>query len=83
MATPDPRIEYAPTARGSCKRCGVGIAKGDLRIQQYKRSGFHDGFVRGAQCPVDFGDSSDIRSHRALSVTPLRAVMNNNHHDPH
>ena len=42
---PEPlSVDYAPTGRAACKKCGSAIADGSVRVGRLVRSRFHDGF---------------------------------------
>ena len=37
-------LDYAPTGRAACKKCGSNIGDGSIRVSKKVRSRFHDGF---------------------------------------
>ena len=37
-------LDYAPTGRAACKKCGSNIGEGQVRVSKKVRSRFHDGF---------------------------------------
>ena len=60
---PEPlSVDYAPTGRAACKKCGSAIGDGSVRIGRLVRSRFHDGLdtqLYHWRCGSDYASSLD------------------------
>eukprot|EP00002_Diphylleia_rotans_P016013 TRINITY_DN3108_c0_g2_i1.p1 TRINITY_DN3108_c0_g2~~TRINITY_DN3108_c0_g2_i1.p1 ORF type:complete len:911 (-),score=216.08 TRINITY_DN3108_c0_g2_i1:114-2846(-) len=69
MSIPKPKATYAPTSRASCKHCGNNIAENTVRITQYERSPYHDGFIQNnhhLRCAYFLKSLDELRNWKTL-----------------